>query len=187
MAKSPEEMAEAMINNMEAKTGKPLPEWIKIVQSSGLEKHGQVVKMLKGDHGVTHGFANLIAHKSKDAGQPPVEKTDLVSAQYAGSKAALRPIYDALLAMINEFGEDVEIAPKKSYVSLRRNKQFGLIQPSTKTRVDVGINIKGKEATERLENSGSFNSMVSHRVRLSDATDVDAELAGWLREAYEAA
>jgi hypothetical protein len=186
MAKTPEEMAATMINNLEVKTGKPLADWIKIVQASGLEKHGQVVKMLKGDHGVTHGFANLIAHKSKDAGQASAEKPDLVSAQYAGAKEHLRPIYDALIEVIQSFGDDVELAPKKSYVSLRRNKQFGLIQPSTKTRVDVGINLKGKDTTDRLEASGSFNAMVSHRVRLSEPSDVNTELAGWLREAYEA-
>ena len=185
MAKSPEEMAAAMINNMEAKTGKPLDAWIKIVKTSGLEKHGQVVKMLKSEHGVTHGFANLIAHKSKDSGSSA--EVDLVAAQYAGPKEGLRPIYDALIDVVKGFGDDVEIAPKKSYVSLRRNKQFGLIQPSTKTRVDVGINLKGKDASDRLEASGSFNSMVSHRVRLSDAGNVDAELTRWLREAYDAA
>ena len=85
------------------------------------------------------------------------------------------------------FGADVELAPKKAYVSLRRNKQFGLVQPSTKTRVDVGINLKDVAATERLEKSGSFNAMVSHRVRLASPTEVDAELIAWLKQAYERA
>ena len=76
---------------------------------------------------------------------------------------------------------------KKTYVSLRRNKQFAILQPSTKTRFDVGINLKGTEATDRLEPSGSFNGMVSHRVRLHSLDEVDAELIGWLKEAYELA
>ncbi|MEM9305400.1 MAG: DUF5655 domain-containing protein, partial [Pseudomonadota bacterium] len=82
---------------------------------------------------------------------------------------------------------DVELAPKKAYVSLRRQKQFGLIQPSTRTRVDVGINLKGDAPSGRLEASGSFNAMVSHRVRVSSADEVDAELIDWLREAFERA
>jgi hypothetical protein len=61
-----------------------------------------------------------------------------------------------------------------------------LIQPSTADRLDVGINLKGTPADGRLEASGSFNSMVSHRVRVRGASDVDAELVGWLRKAYEA-
>jgi hypothetical protein len=85
---------------------------------------------------------------------------------------------------VAKFGGDVEVAPKKAYVSLRRSKQFAIIQPSTKTRVDVGINLKGVAAGPRLEASGSFNAMVGHRVRLSARGEVDQELIGWLQQAY---
>lgn len=186
MPKTPEEMAAAMIQNMPEKTGKSLQEWLEIAKASGLEKHGQILKMLKSDHGMTHGFANLVAMKTLQGDAAPASDDDLVTTQYAGAKAELRPIYDALIGKISGFGSDVEIAPKKAYVSLRRNKQFGLIQPSTKTRVDVGINLKGTDPTDRLEASGSFNAMVSHRVRLSEATEVDDEIIDWLRRAYEA-
>ncbi|MCH7812669.1 MAG: DUF4287 domain-containing protein [Planctomycetes bacterium] len=187
MAKSPEEMAAAMLRHLEDKTGKTLPQWLKIARASKRAKHGEIVKFLKTEHGVTHGYANLIALKAlQPDGQAAPTAGDLVEQQYAGPKAALRPIYDALIAAVQKFGPDLEIAPKKAYVSLRRNKQFALIQPSTKTRVDVGINLKGLEPTERLEASGSFNAMVSHRVRLSDKKDADAELIGWLKAAYQA-
>ncbi len=86
---------------------------------------------------------------------------------------------------VTRFGEDVEISPKKAYVSLRRRKQFGLIQPSTRARVDVGLNLASAKATIRLEKSGSFNAMVSHRVRLSVAEDVDEQLIAWLQRAYQ--
>lgn len=186
MAKSPEEMAQSMIDNLKEKTGKTLPQWLKVTKAAKLAKHGEIVKLLKTEHGVTHGFANLIAHKTLEEAAPAGDGgTDLVAAQYGGAKADLKPIYDALMVAINKFGKDIEVAPKKAYVSLRRSKQFAIIQPSTKTRVDVGINLKGDPATERLEASGSFNSMVSHRVRLSEQGDVDKELVGWLKKAYE--
>lgn len=184
---TPEEMAESMIRNLEAKTGKDLGAWLGITRASGLEKHGAIVKLLKQEHGVTHGFANLIAHKTREQGQAQQEPEDLVAKQYAGPKAGLRPIYEALLAAVERFGDDTEIAPKKAYVSLRRNKQFGLVQPSTRTRVDLGLNLKGVEPTDRLELSGSFNAMCSHRVRLTSVEEVDHELTGWLKEAYEKA
>ncbi|MGB5353610.1 MAG: DUF5655 domain-containing protein [Woeseia sp.] len=76
-------------------------------------------------------------------------------------------IYEAILKIAKTFGKDVEVAPTKTYVSLRRNKQFALIQPSTKDRVDIGINLKGSKPGGRLEASGSFNAMVSHRVRIT--------------------
>ena len=186
MAKSPEEMAASMIANMKEKTGKSLEEWLVITKASGLAKHGQITKFIKSEHGVTHGFANLIAHKTLEAGREAPSGDDLVEAQYAGPKAHLRPIYDALIEAVGRLGADVEVAPKKAYVSLRRNKQFALIQPSTKTRVDVGINLRGKEPEGRLEASGSFNAMVSHRVRLTDKDQVDEALAEWLKAAYDA-
>jgi len=176
-------MLASMVANMKEKTGKTLEEWLVITKAASLEKHGQIVKMVKTEYGVTHGFANLIAHETLKSDQP-VETVDLADAQYAGAKAGLRPIYDKILAITQTFGGDVEISPKKAYVSLRRNKQFAIVQPSTKTRVDVGINLKGQDPTPRLEASGSFNSMVSHRVRITDQDQVDDELAGWLRAAY---
>jgi len=188
MAKSPEEMRKEMIDNLKVKTGKSLPEWLRVIRASKRTKHGEIVKLLKEEHGVTHGYANQIALQAlRPADAPEPGSDELVEAQYAGPKAALRPIYDALIAQVRQFGNDIEISPKKSYVSLRRSKQFALIQPSTAARLDVGINLKGQPPAARLEASGSFNAMVSHRVRLSSAAEVDAELAGWLRKAYDAA
>ncbi len=186
MAKTPEEMAASMIANLEEKTGKDLAGGLEITQASGLGKHGQIVKLLKSEHGMTHGYASLVAHETLRVGTEQQSESAVVDKQYAGAKADLRPIYDSLIAEVSKFGADLEVAPKKAYVSLRRNKQFGIIQPSTKTRVDVGINLKGTAPTERLETSGSFNAMVSHRVRLGDADEVDSELINWLKKAYEA-
>ena len=187
MAQSPEDMANTMIANMKEKTGKTLAQWVTIAKKSGAAKHGEMVKMLKTDHGMTHGFANLVAHKTlkSDAGSVG-ETTDLVAAQYAGLKADLKPIYDALIKAAKSCGA-IEIAPKKSYVSLRRSKQFAIIQPSTKTRVDLGLNMKSEPAKGRLEQSGSFNAMVSHRVRLEKASDVDKNVKAWIKKAWSEA
>ena len=178
---SPEEMAAKMKANLKEKTGKTMTQWLKITKAAKLEKHGQIVSMLKQDHGVTHGFANLIARETLDGGAPA---GDLVATQYAGKKEGLKPIYEAIVSAAQKLGADVEVSPKKTYVSLRRDKQFALIQPSTATRVDLGLCLKGDEPTDRLEASGSFNSMCSHRVRVTEKKQVDAELKRWLKEAY---
>ena len=185
MAQNPEEMAASMIANLEEKTGKNLEQWIAITNATKLAKHGEIVKFLKAEHGMTHGYANLVAHKALQSDTWSAAGDELVSAQYAGAKAGLRPIYDHLVERVSGFGADVEISPKKSYVSLRRSKQFAIVQPSTRTRVDVGINLKEVDPTERLEASGSFNSMVSHRVRVTESDQVDHELIDWLRQAYD--
>ena len=184
---SAEAMAAKMEANIAENTGKTVDQWVEIVKASGLEKHGQIVKMLKTDHGFTHGYANLVAHRTLKSSHVGASDDDLVTAQYAGPKADLKPIYDAIMKRVKGFGEGLEVAPKKAYVSLRHKKQFGLVQPSTRTRVDVGINLKDREPGDRLEASGSFNAMVSHRVRLTSVDEVDDELEGWLKEAFDAA
>ncbi len=164
-----------MIANLEKNTGVKLAGWLDRARAAGTDKHGGIIKHLKTEHGLTHGFANLVAHKLREqAAGGPTAGDDLVTAQYAGKKAGLRPIYHALEKAVQAFGPDVEFAPKKAYVSLRRKKQFALIQPSTATRVDVGINLKDREGADRLEVSGSFNAMVSHCVRVADTNEVDA-------------
>lgn len=187
VATSPEQAMANMIANMKANTGRSLDEWLKITAKAKLTKHGEIVKMLKSDHALGHGFANLVAHRtlSSDAGSH--DRDDLLAAQYAGPKAALKPIYDKLVGMIEALGKDVELAPKKAYMSVRRSKQFALIQPSTATRLDLGLNLKGAAPKGRLEASGSFNAMCSHRVRLEKPADVDAEVKAWLKQAYDAA
>jgi len=176
-----------MIANYEKNTGKPLEAWIDIARKAKLAKHGEIVKMLKDRYGMGHGYANLVAQRVLAGDAPAPGGEDLVEAQYAGKKAPLRPLYDQLAKAVGKFGADVELAPKKTYVSLRRSKQFALVQPSTPERLDVGINLKGAAPGGRLEASGSFNAMVSHRVRVTDSKDIDAELLGWLRAAYDQA
>lgn len=184
------EAMDSMVRNLQEKTGKTLDQWVTIARKSGFSKHGEIVKFLKSDHAMGHGYANMVAHAVLNPDvlkKTETAETDLLDAQYAGAKAALRPFYDKLLKAVEGFGKDVEISPKKTYVSLRRSKQFALVQPSTATRLDVGINLKGVKPVGRLEASGSFNAMVTHRVRVEDIKQIDAELIGWLRQAYESA
>jgi hypothetical protein len=182
-----EDAVASMTANLKANTGKSLDEWLKLTAKSKLTKHGEIVKMLKADHGVGHGFANLIAHKTLASDAGSHDGGDLLAAQYAGPKATLKPIYDKLVGIVEGFGKDIELSPKKAYMSLRRSKQFGLIQPSTATRLDLGLNLKGVQPKGRLEPAGSWNAMCSHRVKLASPADVDTEVKAWLKKAYDAA
>lgn len=174
---------QTMIDNMPEKTGKSLTEWKAVLKTKSFGKHSEAVNFLKKEHAVTHGFANTIVTLSKEENTTP---TDLVIAQYKG-KESLLPIYKKLLAVVSAFGEDVTITPKKTSVSIIRKRQFALIKPATKTRIDLGLKLKDKPITERLENSGPFGAMCTHRVRLTAVDQVDAELKEWLSEAYQKA
>ncbi len=175
-----------MGKGLEEKTGKPLEHWIKVVEKSKLEKHKAIMDFLKSEHGFTHGFANFVALKARGADAASHDADDLVTTQYKG-KEILKPIYDELIKKISKFGNDITITPKKDSVSIIRKKQFALIKPATKTRLDLGLKLKGKPTTDRLGNSGPFGSMCTHRVQLTDKKEVDKELMEWLKEAYEKA
>ena len=99
----------------------------------------------------------------------------------------MRPLYDELVKQVKAFGNDVEISPKKTYVSLRRKKQFALIQPSTKTRIDVGLNLKNIAPEGNLQAAGSWNSMCTHRIQLAKQEDITNDVISWLKQAYETA
>ena len=181
---SVEEQTRNQIANIESSTGRSLAEWIEIVRASGIEKHAQAVAMLKADHGLGHGNANLIVIKAREAAAGGAQSDEqLVDSHYAGTNATLRTAYDAVIGVVRGFGDDVELAPKKTYVSLRRPKQFAQVGP-TSGQLEVSLNLPGADATERLRPTGG---MATHRVRIADASGLDAELIGWLREAYERA
>ena len=182
----PQAEAAAMIANLAAKTGKSLDEWVALARASGQPKHGGLVSWLKAEHGLGHGYANLVAHKTfaSDAGSS--DDAALMEAMFAGPKAAMRPVYDRVAEIVSGL-EGAQFAPKKGYVSFRRNQQFGLGQPSTKDRFDLGLSLRGVEPTGRLEAAGSWNTMVTHRVRIGSVDEVDAEVEGWIKQAWAAA
>jgi hypothetical protein len=174
---------QTMIDNIPAKTGRSLADWFAVLDAADLPQHGKAMAMLKDGHGMTHGFANLIValHRRRGADTGP---GDLIDAQYAGAKAALRPLCDRLLAAASSLGSDVEVAPKKTSVSLRRAKQFALVEAPSRTRIALGLNLRDVEAGGRLLAAGG---MCTHRVDVSTLADIDDELLGWLRAAYDRA
>lgn len=187
MSSSPDAALQTMIANLEKITGRSLAHWVGVVRAARLGKHGEIVARLKTEHGLGHGYANLVAHHAKPAEATAAAAADPAAAWFAGDKAAMRPVYDRVLAAVRKLGGDIEFAPKKGYLSLRRSRQFASVHASTKTRIDVGLQLKGVPPAGRLEAAGSWNRMVTHRVRLENTAHADAELVGWLRRAYEAA
>jgi len=168
--------------NIQKKTGRTLEELSAIIAGSGLTKFGEQREFAKTTLGLGHGDANTLIHTiSKPAAEPAAESDEI----YVGPKAHMRPIHDVLLKEIGKFGE-FEIAPKKGYVSLRRKKQFAMIGPATNTRFEVGLNLKGVAGAGRLEELPP-KGMCSHKVKLAGISEVDGELLGWIRTAYDQA
>jgi len=167
-------------------TGKTLEQWVIIIEKAKLQKHKEIMDYLKSEHGLSYGFANFIALKFNKSDASSFAEEELIAAQCKG-KEALFPIYEKLIEEIGKLGEDITFTPKKDSVSIIRKKQFTLIKPASKTRIDLGLKFKNKETGGRLENSGPFGAMCTHRVQLNTISDVDKEVMAWIAEAYEGA
>lgn len=163
--------------NIEKRTGRSIAVLSAAVRASGLTKFGEMREFAKTTMGLGHGDANTLIHSMESA--PAEAAPDEI---YTGAKAHMKPIHDLLLAEIGKFGA-FEISPKKGYVSLRRKKQFAMIGPATNTRFEVGLNLKGVAGGGRLEEMPP-KGMCSHKVKLTGVAEVDAELLGWLGEAF---
>lgn len=175
-----------MEQNLIEKTGKTLEEWKAVLDKQSFTKHGEFMAYLKKDLGITHGYANFITLKYRKSDAGSADASDLVDNQYQG-KQHLRPIYELLYSKIIQFGKYVEVVPKKAAVSFRGKRQFALIQPTTKKRIDLGLKFNNKEHVGRLETSGPFGSMCTHRIQLTDVNQIDLELLEWLKQAYDEA
>lgn len=184
-----EKAIQTQLKNIQTKTGKSLDELTKIIKKSGLEKHGEIRDMLKKELGLGHGDANTLVHYALKSAAAFSDKPsgdsggDFLAPIYTGAKALLRPIHEAIMDEVNKFGE-FETAPKKTYISYRTKKQFAMIGPATNIRVEVGLNIKGLKATSRLEQLPA-GQMCQYKVKITDPKQVDKELIGWIKQAYE--
>ena len=104
---------QSFVANIEKATGKPVDHWANLVKKSPLQKHGELVNMLKKDHGITHGYANMIVHFAKGNFEASQDTDAILSAQYKG-KENLRPWYDKIAKEVAKFGKDVQFSPKKT-------------------------------------------------------------------------
>lgn len=176
---------QTQLTNIERASGRGLPQWQELLapRVAAGARHGALVSWLKTEHGLTHGNANLLATLARQAADPQTPEA-LLARQYAGSREALLPIHDAVVAAVRGLGDDVVVVIQKTGVALRRRKQLGVLAPATRTRVDLGLNLVDQARTGRLEVVGG---MCSHRVSLTSVEDVDDEVLGWLQAAYERA
>ena len=151
----------------------------------GAAEVGEQRSMLMQTLGLGYGDANALALLAKNAAAPAPAGADPLEAIYSGNKAPLRALHDAVMKHIGKLGA-FEQAPKKSYVSLRRTKQFAMLGPATKDALELGLNAKDLPPSGRLK-AMPPGGMCQYTVRISTAAEVDAQLLGWVRQAFEAA
>ena len=191
----PQAAVQTQLKNVQAKTGRTIGQLHAAVADTGLAKHGEKRSWLMAQFKLGYGDANMVANfigkplPDLGTGAPVAQSAgaegDPLDAIYAGAKAPLRPLHDAVMAAVRALG-DFEAAPKKSYVSLRRKKQFAMVGPATKDALEIGLNAKDLPPHERLKLQPP-GSMCQATTRIGSVQEVDALLKGWLKSAYSAA
>ena len=181
----PQAAVATQLKNIEAKTGKSFAQLCAHIAQSGLAKVGEQRSMLMQTLGLGYGDANALALLAKNAAAPAPVGADPLDAIYSGAKAPLRSLHDAVMKHIDKLG-GFEQAPKKSYISLRRKKQFAMLGPVTKDALELGLNAKDLLASGRLK-AMPPGGMCQYAVRIGTVKEVDAQLLGWVRLAFDAA
>jgi predicted transport protein len=182
----PAAATETQLRNIKTATGMSVPAFAAAVTERGVVGHARIVAFLKAEYGLSHGNANAVALKVRElAAGGPASSDALLDAQYAGAKAALRPIYERLASIAPDLGPDVEILVQKTGVSFRRHRQFAVVQAASAKRVQLGLNLGSAPDDPRVV--ATPGAMCAFRVDLPDAQSVDAHVVRWLREAYERA
>jgi predicted transport protein len=180
-------MMSAVTDSLADRTGHSLQEWVELVQGSGVDPLDQnaVRRWLKDVHGVKQNSQWAIADAAARAAgweRPTVEQ--YIDGQYTGAKAGLRPLFDAVRAAAEALGDDVVLEGRGTYTPFVRKRQFAAAAPATASRLDLGLRFVDPPASERLQPSHA-PGQATHKVALTSADDVDAELGALLRAAYE--
>jgi predicted transport protein len=182
------------LKNIQARSGKTIAELLAAVRASGLAKHGERRSWLMEQFKLGYGDANTVVHLL-DKPLPPLDGAaasapvdaggDPLDAIYTGAKVHLRPLHEKLQARIDALGPH-EKAPKKTYISLRRKKQFAMLGLATKDQLELGLNIKQLPADPRLK-AQPAGKMCNYTVRFGSEAEIDKTLVGWIKAAYDAA
>jgi Domain of unknown function (DUF5655) len=107
---------------------------------------------------------------------------ELIDQQYA-DRPHLKPICEAIIAASTALG-NVTIQARKTFVSLLTPRRtFARVQPTTKTRLDLGLRLESRKAGGRLERSRIHETMPL-QVSLHTLDDLDDRVREWLRQAY---
>jgi predicted transport protein len=173
--------------SMRERTGRTVEEWVAVVNASGIDPLDQkaVRRWLKAEHDVPQNSRWAIAHAAaRAAGWTPPTPEEHIDRQYAGAKAALRPIFDALRAAVEACGNDVVVEGRSSYVPFVRRRQFAAIAAATRTRVDMGLRFTDPPASPRLT-AANAPGQATHKLALESVDDVDDEVRRLLQAAYD--
>ena len=188
--------AQKIIASMKTKTGRSIDEWIAFVKKTGPKTEVERRAWLKDAHALGTNYAWWIAERAEGKGgeedSPEAylrQAPKYVEEMYGGKRAALRPIYEKLLAMGLAIGDEAKACPCKTMVPLYRDHVFAEIKPATNSRIDLGLALA--TITRRIPArvapvKNAKGNRITHRIPIVSVGEVDEFVEQWLRKAYEA-
>jgi hypothetical protein len=180
---------QAYLDTIKAKTGMEPDDFRSIAAARGLLegniKAGPIQKWLKDDYDLGPGHSMALVSVFRESLLPQTSREEAIDKFFLGAKSGWQLTWDELMSKIMKFGSDVSLQPTDTYIGIvRKGKKFAVVS-TTATRMDVGLKLGGDPVTERLTASGNWNAMCTHRVQLFDGAELDDQLLGWLRQAYD--
>ncbi len=178
---------ETYLEIVKTKTGNTADDFKLLAEEKGLTKQREIIMWLEDEFELVHAHAKAVANVILHADDPKETDDQGIAKHFTSIKSVWRAPYDDLIAQVKEFGDDVVVEPTKTFLSLlRKDQKFAIVQVSPK-RLDIGIKLPGTKAKGRFENAGAWSKMVTHRVKIDDPEEIDADLYTWLRQAYDKA
>ncbi len=191
----PQAATVTQLRNIQTRTGRTIAQLHQALAAEKLAKHGEKRGWLMAQFKLGYGDANAVAlffgkplpvlDGAAPSATPAAVDGDPLDAIYTGAKAGLRPLHEAVMKVIESLGS-FESAPKKTYISLRRKKQFAMVGPATKDSIEIGLNAKDLPAHARLKVMPP-GGMCQVSTRIGSEAEVDKLLKSWLKQAYDAA
>lgn len=168
MPLTPYDMLKIVVEKLGARTGRDYAAWVELARAAGPTTHKALTEWLKANHGLNHNEAQWVAWGVVDPGRLESygRPDDLEAELYAGKKAALRPTYDALLAMGQGLGEDVRTTVCKTYTSLASGTQFVIFAPRTNGAIDVELVLPPEHGLAGVEAFSGSNPKFNGRIRV---------------------
>ena len=182
------------IEELPQKSGRSLDEWIAFTRKSGPPTEKERREWLKREHKLGTNSAAWIAERlegkgsEEDSAEGYLKTAEgWVEAQYSDARAEMRPLYEQLLQLGFALGRDVKACPCKTMVPLYRKHVFAQIKPAANTRIDLGLALGNLKTPRRLIDTGGYEKKdrITRRIEIKAKADIDDEVKGWLRKAYE--
>ncbi|MCG3138228.1 MAG: hypothetical protein HJJLKODD_02089 [Phycisphaerae bacterium] len=191
-------MAQKRISSLKERTGRSLEEWVKLIKTQGPKSDAARRDWLKKEYELGTNYSRWLVDeatgKSSDYTDPDeylrMAET-YVDTLYGGARTVLRPVHDALIDLCRSLGKDIQICPCQTMVPIFRQHVIAQIKPTTRTRIDFGLCLKGLPANrkipDRLIDTGGAakGDRITHRFAITSAGEIDPMVLKWVQTAYE--